>query len=379
MKLRVVVLGTGFAGLEFSTILSEKIGDRLDLTLIDKNDAFIFGFSKLDVMYGIQKPESVRLEYRHIRKPGVKFRQEEILSIDPNSKTVKTDRGTYEADILVIGLGADYDFAATPGLAEFGQEFYTMAGARRLAEVLPKFHKGRVVIGISGTPYKCPPAPCEAALMLHDYLTKRGVRKDCVITLTTPFGVPIPPSPETSKALMAAFAQHNIDFVPKKTVIALDGAKRLVLFDDNTCLPYDLYMGVPKHCVPAVVASSGLTEGGEWITPSVKNLKTKWPGVYAAGDVTRIGPPKAGFFAEGAARVAALSVLADIQGGPQPADYTGAGTCYIEFGAGMVGRVDVDFLSGPSPTGRYFEPSLELVAEKKYFGSSRRERWFGLK
>ena len=160
--------------------------------------------------------------------------------------------------------------------------------------------------------------------------------------------------------------------------MALDPGKRVVKFDDNSTLPYDLYLGIPKHCVPAVVTSSGLTEE-EWIVPNPKNLKTKFPGVYAVGDVTRIGPPKAGLFAEGAAKVAAATILADFQDGEQPAAYDGAGTCYIEFGGGRVGRVDVNFLSGPTPTGRYFEPSTDLVAEKKHFGSSRRARWFGLK
>ncbi len=378
MKLRVVVLGAGFGGLELSTILSEAIGDRLDLTLIDKNDSFIFGFSKLDVMFGHQKPDAVRLAYRHIKKNGVRFRQEAVTSIDPQAKRIKTENGTYAADVLVIALGADYDFDATPGLVDGGNEFYSFAGAKRLAEILPNFSKGQVVIGVSGTPFKCPPAPSEAALMLHDYLAQRGARQSCEITLAMPFGVPIPPSPETSQALLAAFAERGITFVPKKTVTALDPAKRVVVFDDHSTMPYDLYLGVPKHCVPEVVAAGGLTEEG-WIVPSPKNLKTKFPNVYAVGDVTRIGPPKAGLFAEGAARVAALSILADFQGGAQPAAYDGAGTCYIEFGEGRVGRVDVNFLSGPTPTGRYFEPSTELVAEKLHFGSSRRARWFGLK
>jgi len=377
-KLRVVVLGAGFGGLELSTILSEALGEDLDLTLIDKNDCFIFGFSKLDVMFHHEMPEAVRLAYRHIKKPGVRFCQEEIIAIDPTARRVKTQNKTYAADVLVIALGADYEIDATPGLSDHGHEFYTFAGAKRLRDVLANFKKGRVVIGVSGTPFKCPPAPSEAALMLHDYLTKRGVRQDCEITLVMPFGVPIPPSPETSKALLAAFAERNITFVPKKTVASLDGAKRLVLFDDNSSMPYDLYLGVPRHCVPAVVAASGLTEEG-WIVPSVKNLKTKFPGVYAVGDVTRIGPPKAGLFAEGAARVAALSILADLKGDAQPPDYDGAGICYIEFGSGRVGRVDVNFLSGPTVTGIYHEPSTDLVKEKKHFGSSRRERWFGLK
>ena len=378
MKLRVVVLGAGFGGLELSTILSEALGERLDLTLIDKNDSFIFGFSKLDVMFHQQAPDAVRLAYRNIVKTGVRFRQETITSIDPAARRVTTQNGIYETDVLVVALGADYDFNATPGLAEGGNEFYTFAGAEKLRKVISNFAKGRVVVGVAATPYKCPPAPSEAALMLHDYLTKRGVRGACEISLVIPFGVPIPPSPETSKALLAAFAERRIHFIPKHSVKAIDPARRVAILDDASPISFDLFLGVPKHCAPAVVVASGLTEDG-WIPVNPKNLKTRFPGVYAVGDVTSVGAPKAGFFAEGAAKVAAASILADLSGGNQPAAYDGAGSCYIEFGGGRVARVDVNFLSGPTPTGRYFEASTDLAAEKQHFGSSRRARWFGLK
>jgi len=377
MKLRVVVLGAGFGGLELSTILSEALGDRLDLTLIDKNDSFILGFSKLDVMFGRKTIDAVRLPYRNIAKPGVRFRQEAITAIDPLARRVTTQNGTYDADVLVVALGADYDPDATPGLTEGGNEFYSVAGAERLREVLPTFSKGRAIVGVTSTPFKCPPAPSEAALLLHDYLTARGVRDACEISLVMPFGVPIPPAPASSRALLAAFAEHDITFVPHRLVRALDPARRVAILDDQSEMPYDLFLGIPKHRVPGVVAASGLTGNG-WIPVNPKNLKTRFPGVYAVGDVTSVGTAKAGVFAEGAARVAAASLLADLRGGEQPPAYAGAAICYVEFGAGRVGRVDVNFLSGPSPTGSFMEPSVALVGEKQHFGSSRRARWFGL-
>ena len=159
MKLRVLVLGAGFGGLELCAILSEALPDRLDLTLIDKNDSFFFGFSKLDVMFGRKAPEAVRFAYSAIDKPGVRFRQETITAIDPQRRVVTTDRGTHEADVLVVALGADYDLEATPGLREGGNEFYSFAGAERLREVLPTFTKGRAIVGVTATPFKCPPAP----------------------------------------------------------------------------------------------------------------------------------------------------------------------------------------------------------------------------
>src|SRR5512145_2277562 len=218
MKRRVVVLGAGFGGLELSTILSEALGDHLDLTLIDKNESFFFGFSKLDVTFGRATPAAVQLAYRNIVKPGVVFRQETITAIDPEARRVTTDRGTYEADVLVIALGADYDLAATPGLCEGGHEFYSLAGAQRLREVIPTFSSGHAIVGVTAAPFKCPPAPSEAALLLHDHLITRGVRDACAISLVMPFGAPIPPSPASSKALIAAFADRGIIFVPNRRV-----------------------------------------------------------------------------------------------------------------------------------------------------------------
>ena len=376
MKLRVLVLGAGFGGLELSTLLSESLADRLDLTLIDKGDSFVFGYSKLDVMYGRKAPEVVRLPYARIDKPGVRFRQEEITAIDSERRSVTTNVGTYEADVLVVALGADYDVDATPGLAE-ANEFYSVPGAQRLREVIPTFSSGHALVGVTSTPFKCPPAPSEAALLLHDQLVTRGVRDACEISLVVPLGSPIPPSPATSEALLAAFAERGITFVPNRLVSSLDPGRRVAVLDDGTELRYDLFLGVPKHRVPDVVAASGMTEDG-WIPVDPRTLRTRFPGVYAVGDVTSVGTPKAGVFSEGAAQVVAASLIAEFQGNEQPPAYGGAGSCYIEFGEGRVGRADVIFPPGGSPTGTFAEPSLAVAEEKRDFGSSREGRWFGL-
>lgn len=375
--MRVLVLGAGFGGLELSTMLSQALGDDVEVTLIDRSDAFVFGYSKLDVMFGRVKPEEVRLSYRDLVRPGVRFVQETVTSIDPEARAVSTDAGEHEGDVLVVALGADYDMDATPGLAEAGNEFYSVGGAERLATVLPDFSRGHAVIGVCGTPFKCPPAPSETALLLHDYLNRRGVRERCRISFTIPLGSPVPPSPETSRALVEAFAERDIEFIPERRVASLDGERRVVALDDDSELPYDLFLGVPKHRAAAVVHASGMTEDELYVPVDPKTLQTRFEGVYAIGDCAQVGVPKAGVFAEGAARVVARSLIASADRGEQPGDYEGRGSCYIEFGSGRVGRVDVDFLSGPKPTGTYHEPSTALVAEKQQFGDSRRARWFG--
>jgi sulfide:quinone oxidoreductase len=377
MKARVVVLGAGFGGLELTTILSEEFGDGIDVVLIDKGESFVFGFSKLDVMFGRQAAEGVRHFYRDIMKPGVRFVKSAVRAIDPEARRVATDAGAFEADVLVVALGADYDVAATPGLAEGGNEFYSVAGAFALREVIARFERGPAVIGVTGKSFKCPPAPSETAFLLHDYLVARGRREATEITVVMPFGVPIPPSPESSLAILAAFAERGIRFVKDTLVTALDPVRRVALLSDGSELPYELFLGVPVHRVPRVVAESGLAEADWWIPVDKKTLATKFPGVYAVGDVNAVGTPKAGVFAEGAARVVAAEIIAQLRGGPAPAGYRGLGSCYLEFGGDQVARVDVEFLSGPKPVGSYQAPSEALVREKSEFGTSRVRRWFG--
>jgi sulfide:quinone oxidoreductase len=374
---RIVILGAGFGGLELATILSDTLGEGVDVTLIDKGESFVFGYSKLDVMFGRTTRAAVELPYGAVAKPGVRLLRETITAIDPVTRTVTTDAGVHQADVLVVALGADYDMDATPGLAEGGNEFYSLDGATALAGVLPEFSRGHAVVGVCGAPFKCPPAPSEAALLLHDHLLQQGVRDACQISIVIPFSTPVPPSPDTSRALVAAFAERDISFVAQRRVAALDADRRVAILDDESELPYDLFLGVPRHRAPDVVLESGMAEEG-YIPVDSRTLRTRFPDVYAVGDVATVGVPKAGVFAEGAARVVAESLIARLRGDEQPDGYSGRGSCYIEFGAGRVGRVDVDFLSGPAPTGVFQEPSYALVADKQLFGSSRRARWFGL-
>jgi sulfide:quinone oxidoreductase len=376
MSERVLVLGAGFGGLELCTTLSEALGDDIEVTLIDKNDGFVFGFSKLDVMFGRTTPDAVRMSYGDIAKPGVRVLRETIAAIDAEAKRVTTDAGVHEADTLVVALGADYDMDATPGLAEGGNEFYSVAGADRLAGILPGFSQGHAVIGVCGAPFKCPPAPSECALLLDDELTARGVREQCQISFVIPLGTPVPPSPETSAALIEEFAKRDITLIAGRRIASLDPARSVAELDDGTELAFDLFLGVPKHRAPDVVIDSGMTEDG-YIPVDSATLETRFPGVYAVGDVATAGVPKAGVFAEGAARVVAQTLIAKLRGGEPPERHLGRGTCYIEFGRGKVGSVDIDFLSGPERTGVFNAPSTELVALKERFGSSRRARWFG--
>ena len=379
MKKHVLILGAGFAGLELATRLSETLPDAVRVTLLDRNDSFVFGYSKLEVMLGRQSPDDVRMYYRDIAKEGVEFRQETVVAIDPAARRVTTDAGSYDADFLVVAMGADYDMDATPGLAADGFEYYTVAGAERLRGALADFAGGRVLVSVLGQPFKCPPAPFEGAFLLHEYFTQRGIRDSVQMTSTFPMQRPVPVTAEVSQMFRDALAARGIEELPEHKVTSIDPATHTARFADGGTLPYDLFVGIPIHRAPDPLAASGLAVNG-WVPVDQTNLRTQFPQVYALGDVCT-GPrtvPKAGIFAESAALVVADDIAASIAGAQPPAPYEGSGVCYAEFGDGLVSKVEVNFLRGSAAAAQRHDPSREIAAEKEEFGTTRRTRWFGL-
>jgi sulfide:quinone oxidoreductase len=242
--------------------------------------------------------------------------------------------------------------------------------------VLAEFAGGRVVVGVTSLPFKCPPAPSETALLVHDLLQGRGLLDGSQVSLVMPLGVPIPPSPQASDAILAAFAERGIAWYPSRLVEALDPARSVALLSDGTELGYDLFLGVPRHRAPDVVVESGLTVDG-WVPVDPLTLSTRYPGVYALGDVASVGTPKAGVFAEGQAAVVAAQIIATHRASTSSATYDGRGICYLEVGHDMVAKVDVTFTAGESPHGDLVGPSRDLMADKVAFGAERIDRWFG--
>ena len=317
---------------------------------------------------------------REFAKPGVRVLQRDGPRDRPGGAAGHHGRpATYEADVLVVALGADYDIDATPGLAEAGNEFYSVAGAERLARAGARLRPGpgdrrrlrralQVPAGAErgGAAAPRPPRPAQ------------GVRDHCEITFVIPLPEPRPAVPRDVRgAARAPSPSATSPSCPASRIASLDAARRVTVLDDGDELPYDLFFGVPKHRAPDVVLESGLAEDG-YVPVDSRTLATRFPGVYAIGDVATVGVPKAGVFAEGAG--AGPGRVADRRAAraaaPAPATRAGA-PATSSSAAAAVGRVDVDFLSGPKPTGTYHAPSRELVAEKQDFGASRAARWFG--
>ena len=375
---KVVILGAGFAGLQLATRLSEDVPGEVEVTIIDQSDAFVFGFSKLDLMYGRADLDAVRLPYSHIDKPSVRFVRETIISIDPESRRVVTDGATYEPDILVVALGADLDPAATPGVVEEGTEYYSVEGANRVRSVLPTFEGGDVIVGVLGNFFKCPAAPFETAIMLHDYLEKRGLRDASTIKVISPMPKPIPISDEASNGILRVCEERDIGWWPQLKTTSLDPASKTATLSDGQSIPYSLFLAIPVHRAPRVVEESALVEEDGWIGVDHRTFATKFENVYAVGDVTSAPVPRVGVIAENEANTLADVLVHQLRGGDAPEDFKGKVTCYIEFGGPKVAQFEGDFLSGPKPVGKFIDASEEIAALKVEFGAARRRRWFGL-
>lgn len=376
MSKHVVILGAGFAGLELATRLSESHADELRVTLIDQNESFTFGFSKLAVMFGQKSLDEVRLPYAGIDKPSVEFRRERVTSIDASARHVETDGGSYDADILAIAMGAAYDIEASPGLAGGGLEYYSPEGADRMREPILEFERGKILIAILGHPFKCPPAPFEGALLFDDHFKRRGIRDQVEIRVSGPMAAPVPVTAEVSGAFVQAMRERDMAYLAKTVVTEVDLDAGIARTDGGEELEFDMFVGIPIHRVPPVVAESGLAPDG-WIPVDRSTLRTEHEGVYALGDCAATPNPKAGVFAESAAIAVAEDISAQLGSGPPQHPFEGQGHCYLEFGDGLVGKVEVNFFGSEKPRAKLHEPSVEGAEDKREFARSRIERWFG--
>lgn len=376
---KILILGAGFGGLETASGLANAMQDGYEITLVDKSDSFFVGFSKIDVLFGWRSEGEVRSRYANLRAQGVRFVQAQVTAIDTDEKSVATTAGSFGYDYLVIALGADLDHDATPGYRDSGaHEFYSMPGATRLRPVLQAFSEGTFVLGILGTPYKCPPAPYEVACQIHELFVHKGVRERIAMKMLIPSARPVP-NPGVSDALEKLLAERNIELVPNAQVRSLDAAGKRVRLADRE-LAYDLFVGVPVHVPPAVVRASKLGAAG-YIQPSVKNLETAIPNVYAVGDVTKLpagdaAVPKAGAFAEDAARTVVSDILTKEGLAKGLVKFEARGACYFEVGDHQVAKVNANFFGGDTPVQSVEGPSAAFRADKLQFESSRRDRWF---
>lgn len=379
---RVLVLGGGFGGLTVASDLAERRLPGVEVTLVDQRPSFVMGLVKLWVLDGRRRLEEQRHVYDRLRARGVRFVRGVVRGIDLRTRAVRVDAEEIGYDYLVIALGAEMAPEKLAGFAPT-MDLYSEAGVEHLRRAIEEFETGRVVVMIASVPFKCPPAPYEAALLVEAMLRKRGVRRNAEVHLTTPEPYPLPVAPpEFGARLSELLARKGIQYSPDHHPTSIDPVKRLIHYENGAKVNYDLLLGVPMHRAPTVVREAGLTDASGWVPADAKTLATQHPDVWAVGDVVGVRLPngkllpKAGTLAAGQGYVVADQIASQVTGGRSAAAFEGRGVCYVETGDGLAISALGSFYHEPNPRFDFAAASAEGLRQKERFEADFMRRWF---
>jgi sulfide:quinone oxidoreductase len=377
---RVLILGGGFGGIATARRLREKLDPNDEVILVDRRDHFMVGFRKTWALVGESTLEAGQRPLESLTGLGVRVMHEPVTRIDPEGRagTIGGDQ-IISADALVVALGAELATEAIPGFQQYAYNVYDPQDIPRAAQALKEFQGGKLVLGIFGAPYKCPPAPYEMALLINDSLKARGLKASVEVFSPQPMSLPILGAAGCD-LIESRLADKGIAFFPNHKATSVEAGE--VLFASER-RPFDLLFGVPPHRPPAVVRESGLVSNSGWVSVNPRTLETQFPGVYAIGDVVQIGLangkplPKAGVFAEAMGETVAERIVATFAGQEPQATFKGEGGCYLEVGTGQAMMVKGQFLAEPEPEVILTEASAKYFEEKQAFETKRLQTWFG--
>ncbi len=380
MGKRILILGAGFGGLTAANILRKNLHSDHRVMVIDRKNWFMMGLVKLWILEGTRKLEESQTPLNGLNAKGIEFLNDEVTKVDSGSSRIHAkDHGWIEYDYLIVALGAELAPEKIPGFVGRGYNLYDPQQVPKLRDRLLSINRGRVAIAIMGMPYKCPPAPYEASIIISNVLTKSGSRNSVEIDVYTPAPIALPVAgPQISAGVVEIIAQNGVRFNPHHKLQSVSDSQ--LEFENGTKKDYDLLVGIPPHRAPEVVRNSGLTGGGDWIQVDKHMMKTSVGNIFAIGDVTEIkvgnlALPKAGIFAEEQAKVVAQQIIDEIGSRPAMATFSGQGYCFMEVGNGRAGYLEADFYNQAGPVLKLEPPSAENYEKKQDFERTRIKEW----
>jgi sulfide:quinone oxidoreductase len=376
---RVLILGGGFGGIAAARRLKEKLDEKDEVILVDRRDHFMVGFRKTWALVGESTLEAGQRPLDRLKGLGIRVMRDPVTRINPEGRAATVGDQVISSDALVVALGAELAPEAIPGFQQYAYNVYDPNDIPRAAKALKDFQGGKLLIGIFGAPYKCPPAPYEMALLINDSLKARGIKVSLEVFSPQPMSLPIL-GQAGCDLIESRLADKGIAFFPNRKATGVE-ADAVVFANERR--PFDLLFGVPPHRPPAVVRESGLVGDSGWVSANSHTLETRFPGVYAIGDVVQVAMangkplPKAGVFAEAMGETVADRIAETFVGKEPEATFKGEGGCYLEVGAGQAMMVKGQFLAEPEPEVMLTEASSKYFEEKQAFEKNRLQTWFG--
>jgi len=365
MSRTALVLGAGLGGTVAAQSLRHLLPRDDRVVLVEREERHLFQPSLLWLMVGERSAEAISRPVGHAVRAGLELIRGEVTAMDPAARTVRVGEQTLRGDAIVLALGAEYAPQAIAGLAEAGLCLYTLEGATAIRETLERFERGRLAVLTATPAYKCPAAPYEAALLIDDFLRKRGRRDKVAMDFyAAEPGPMMVAGPTVSAGVRGMVEAQGIGYHPEHQVKAVDPRARRLEFANGVSADFDLLLYVPPHRAPDAVREAGLTNESGWVPVDRHTLATKYPGVYAIGDITviplKMGRPlpKAGVFAHGQAEVVAHNIAHEWTVKRATRRFEGEGMCFIEAGAGRAGMGRGNFYAEPLPDVRLHQPGL---------------------
>ena len=356
---RILILGGGVGGTLTANLLVKKLRARIDrgevgLSVVDMTGQHVYQPGFMYIAMGGERAANLQRPERSLLDKRVTLVVGEVERIDAEHQVVTlTDGRPLGYEQLVLATGSRIVPEAIEHFDTEAQHFYTAGAAARLRVALDEFNGGRIVLGIAGMPYKCPPAPLEVAFLIEAEMRQRGLRGRTTIDYCSPIGRAFTIE-SVSEMVTPILAEKAIELHTFFNVEAIDPERKMVQSLEGEELPYDLLVLVPPHQGQQFLMDSGLAPApGGWLPTDRATLKVgDWPNIYALGDATDLPLSKAGSTAHFEAPVVTERIVAAIEGREvdhKHGDYLGKVMCFFEIGDGKGTLLQFDYTHPPRP------------------------------
>lgn len=375
MSKTIVIVGAGTGGIVLANELRRKLAPPHRIIVIERTETHAFAPSFLWLMVGQRQRDAITRPVRRLLRAGVELVIGDAREIDASQRLLRVGTATISYDWLVLASGTEmrFDFTGT-------ETFFTLDGADRLSFRLREFRGGAVAVVVTATPYKCPGAPAEGAMLIRDFLRRKGV--DARVDLYTPEPAPMPVAgPQLGEAVRGMLATRDVGYHPNHLVRSVQNG--VLAFDGREPVSADLVVTIPRHTPPPIVKTAGVANDNGWAAVDSRTLATREPAIFAIGDCASLPLPgrwkpdvplllpKAGVFAHAQALALAGRMEALVNGTSNPPEFCGDGFCMLEAGEHLAGFAYGDFYATPAP-----EVHLRNIGRAWHAGKVLFEKWW---